>query len=160
VAIAAAEPSDATAPTCVRPLSPKTLTLFSGHCTRGTGRAVRQSVCDPATAVRLGGLSDDIALVATELVSNALRAGSVLCSVVLCVGPRVIELRVSDDAAGEPRLGTPGPSDGHGRGLRIVTAVASSWGWYPSPLGKAVWARFVRSESAGSADEQDGDVVV
>jgi hypothetical protein len=153
VAIGAAGPFDATAPGA--------LSLFSGPCTAVTGRSVRQAVREPGTARRLGSdLSDDIALVATELVSNALRAGSVACSVILRIEPQVIELRVSDDAAGEPRLGTPGPGDEHGRGLNIVAAVASTWGCDASPLGKAVWARFVRAESVRPADEQDGDVVV
>lgn len=83
---------------------------------------------------------DDATLCVSELVTNALLAG---CSgISLCVDLDGGRLRISvhDDASGIPTVRDPGWSDPHGRGLLIVSAVATTWGVRPVDAGKEVWA--------------------
>jgi hypothetical protein len=132
--------------------NPVILPLFVGPCAPGTPAAAREALREGSAAVPLGAqLREDLALVSTELITNAVRAGSMVCIAVLHIWGSVGELRVSDDAPGEARLVDPSPSEDHGRGLRIVAAIAVSWGQEPSPLGKTVWARFAREPAGGGA---------
>ncbi|AUY47790.1 ATP-binding protein [Streptomyces sp. CB01881] len=84
--------------------------------------------------------TDDIVLVAAELLSNAVRHGG---------GPRDLDLtrhgdrlrvRVTDRSPEPPRLGTRRPGQIGGHGLVIVDRLAVRWGCYPDGGGKAVWA--------------------
>ncbi|MFD9290581.1 ATP-binding protein [Streptomyces sp. NPDC060030] len=53
----------------------------------------------------------------------------------------VIRIEVSDTHPAQPVLVTPAPDMGHGRGLIIVAAVATSWGVHDRVgPGKTVWA--------------------
>lgn len=69
----------------------------------------------------------DVVLVASELVTNAVRAGSSTIEVILVGGPSGLELTVADDAAGVPRQRSAGPEALSGRGLGIVAELADSW---------------------------------
>jgi anti-sigma regulatory factor (Ser/Thr protein kinase) len=102
----------------------------------------------------------DVALVVSELVTNAVRHGQ--------VPGRLVELRleydleksvlveVSDAGDGRPpstgvrQIG--GPLAESGRGLTLVAAFADSWGVREREIGKTVWARLLvgpgRSQSA------------
>lgn len=86
---------------------------------------------------------DDAALVVSELVTNALQAGSSAVTVGLAVdGPR-LRISVTDDAPGLPRVVHAGPHDQRGRGLPIVAELCRVWGVTPLPRGKQVWAELV-----------------
>jgi hypothetical protein len=80
-------------------------------------------------------------LVASELVSNAVKAGTGALTVRLAVHHRWFQLGVGDDAGGAPRLAEPGPHDPGGRGLQIVQRLTTQWGSYPASAGKFVWCR-------------------
>jgi anti-sigma regulatory factor (Ser/Thr protein kinase) len=97
---------------------------------------------------------DDVVLVASELVGNAVvhtladptsglditwdvesddpGAGAELTAVVV---------RVADQSIAAPRPRTTDERDTGGRGLAIVAAIASDWGVRCSAMGKQVWAR-------------------
>lgn len=85
-------------------------------------------------------LAADIALVVTELATNAvLHAGSAFC-VSLALSGGAIRISVSDTLP----LGANGV-DQHlaavsGHGLGVVAAIATRWGVESVPSGKAVWA--------------------
>jgi hypothetical protein len=85
-------------------------------------------------------LAADIALVVTELATNAvLHAGSAFC-VSLALSDGAIRISVSDTLP----LGANGV-DQHlaavsGHGLGVVAAIATRWGVESVPSGKAVWA--------------------
>lgn len=98
---------------------------------------------------------DTAALVASELVTNAIKATGIteapadyarLLDVKLA---RVItRLRLSatslfietwDGDQRPPVPARPGDFDEGGRGLRLVTALTTAWGHYPSASGKVVW---------------------
>ncbi|MFD8674149.1 ATP-binding protein [Streptomyces seoulensis] len=92
---------------------------------------------------------DDIVLITAELTANAVRHGHVAgrdFNVRLTLAGRTARIEVSD-TRGErvpPRpgeLGEPGLSDG-GRGLLLVSRLASAWDWHVrgEGPGKVVWA--------------------
>lgn len=88
-------------------------------------------------------LLEDALLLVSELVTNAVLHGQADVVLRVRADPPGIRVSVHDAGNGWPEL--RGPDSNHhavgGRGLRIVDAVASSWGVEPSdPLpGKVVW---------------------
>ncbi|MCU1358197.1 MAG: hypothetical protein JWM89_3615 [Acidimicrobiales bacterium] len=82
----------------------------------------------------------DILVMASELVSNAVLHTKSLPTVTLTVLPDVVRVAVHDD---DPRLPVLEPLDvrrARGNGLRIVDAWAEQWGSYLVPGdGKEVW---------------------
>jgi anti-sigma regulatory factor (Ser/Thr protein kinase) len=95
---------------------------------------------------------DDIAVVVSELLTNALRhalpdAGQVpsrgsLRLALLQPGPSVI-CAVADPSPKAPEQRDPGELCEGGRGLQVIGALADSWGCTPpSRTGKIVWAVF------------------
>ena len=87
----------------------------------------------------------DLALVASELVTNAVVHTSSSTIVVRCrlLAPSHVEVAVSDDGGGAPFVEAVDLGRIGGRGMRLVEAVASAWGWHPVGAGEAkvVWAR-------------------
>jgi anti-sigma regulatory factor (Ser/Thr protein kinase) len=80
-------------------------------------------------------------LVASELVTNAVRHGSPpLRMTVLTVGRGVrIEVRDASPLPPATLLTSPPTAEG-GRGLGIVGALSSRWGHYQEGTGKCVWS--------------------
>lgn len=96
---------------------------------------------------------DDVLLLVSELVSNAVvhtasrDGGSV--SLTLWVSRELVRVEVGDEGgASEPRLADDGPADvlTRGRGLRIVDALATKWGYGGDELGRVVWFESVTSQ--------------
>ena len=84
----------------------------------------------------------DAMLIVSELVANAVMHGRPEIWLHVRSTPSGIALGVQD--AGEALPPTTVPLDGlpdglHGRGLRIVAALASTWGVQPTSEGKLVW---------------------
>jgi anti-sigma regulatory factor (Ser/Thr protein kinase) len=96
----------------------------------------RQLGTGPVTAE----LIDDALLCVSELVTNAVHAGCSKLRLELDLGESRLRVTVVDDAPGLPTLRTAGPGDRSGRGLRLVDALAGSWGVAPDGRSKAVWA--------------------
>ena len=84
---------------------------------------------------------DDAALIVSELVSNAVNATAEGLLVLLELHRGYARVEVVDGSSELPRIGRPGPTESHGRGLLLVAALASEWGVDARPPGKAVWAR-------------------
>jgi len=129
--------------------------------------AARAFVRETLSRWRVSDLSDDVTLVATELVVNALRHG---CRLTLPdvptspvrnlrpVGSPGVELRlvssrsrlicgVNDPSDDVPESSPMEPLSRSGRGLHLIECLSSRWGWIPrvSPghqAGKTVWALF------------------
>jgi anti-sigma regulatory factor (Ser/Thr protein kinase) len=107
----------------------------------------------------LDALFDDIALVASELVTNALRHGVGLPAPDTPPAPGALPIRlslvrrepqvvcaVSDPSSSGPVTRTPENIDFEaecGRGLQLVASFSESWGWHPVAAGKVVWALFM-----------------
>lgn len=88
---------------------------------------------------------DDVVLVASELVSNAVTHVPTPLAADLQVSwelqPDSVVVRVVDDSPELPRRRTTNESDTRGRGLFIVAAIALDWGVRRTGTGKQVWAR-------------------
>jgi anti-sigma regulatory factor (Ser/Thr protein kinase) len=87
-------------------------------------------------------LIQDVTLVVSELVTNAVTAGATHAVLSLGVQTDQVLLDVWDDATELPRPRRPYDRDPHGRGLAIVGSVASQWGVRPQTGAKDVWAAF------------------
>lgn len=90
---------------------------------------------------------NDAVLVTSELFTNAVLHGSRRIDIYVTLDPEALRIAVVDDGRRTPdRWPRPGatPMLG-GRGLRIVDAVASTWGNNFDPAGRTrVWAEMVR----------------
>jgi len=101
-------------------------------------------------------LAGDVALVVSELMTNALLHGSLrdrLIRVRITVTGVVLRVEVSDPR-GE-RLPSPCPvsdTDQFGRGLLLVGALAHRWGWEPRSVGKTVYAEWVLGGDPAAAN--------
>lgn len=82
----------------------------------------------------------DAATIASELVTNALTAGS--SAIELCLGLRgnAVYIEVEDDADGDVKPTNPAPTDLKGRGLLVVAALSREWGVTSVDGVKQVWA--------------------
>jgi len=86
-------------------------------------------------------------LVASELVTNAIvhsqsGAPGGTVTLALCPGPAGVLVQVCDGGgSSEPRLAAPDEEAEHGYGLRLVDALADSWGTIASPEGRVTWCR-------------------
>jgi anti-sigma regulatory factor (Ser/Thr protein kinase) len=85
---------------------------------------------------------EDLLLVVSELVTNAVVHGAEPIVVTMLLAPQRIRVEVTDGAAeSSPHSNRP-PADAEtGRGLSVVTRLAVAWGWRATPgSGKTVWA--------------------
>ncbi len=87
----------------------------------------------------------DVALVVSELFSNALRHAAPLPGAKIRVAWRLdgesVQVSVSDGGGPtRPQLGEPSPSTTGGRGLRIVEKLSRRWGISGGDEGTTVWA--------------------
>jgi hypothetical protein len=93
----------------------------------------------------LPALRDTARLVVTELVSNAVRHGTVAASaaveVTLTRGVGAVYVSVRDRSRRLPKSGGPVPPTVEGgRGLLVVGLMSRAWGATPTVDGKVVWA--------------------
>ena len=89
---------------------------------------------------------DDVVLVATELVSNAVRHADPLpggqVTVTWELDTRSVIVRVTDGgASSQPAVQHPSSRDTSGRGLALVAALAASWGIENTAGATTVWAK-------------------
>jgi anti-sigma regulatory factor (Ser/Thr protein kinase) len=83
---------------------------------------------------------DDAVLAVTELVTNAINAGSQQIVVDVDLHRDHLVLAVADDAPGLPEVQEPEQFSTHGRGLHIIDTLARRWGTERQSIGKRVWA--------------------
>ncbi|MFJ6387243.1 SpoIIE family protein phosphatase [Streptomyces sp. NPDC091972] len=140
-------------------------TLPGGPLAPGSARALlREAVAEWAELALPGSefisdrQTDDAVVVVSELVTNAVvHAGTdieVACRLEADTGALVVEVldhhpsRAPRDSDSEPPSGTPE----YGRGLRLVAALAETWGITYRTGAKTVWAQL----PAGGKDTHDG----
>lgn len=98
---------------------------------------------------------DDLVLVVSELVTNALLHARTPMSVTLEEDePGVVRLAVSDGSAQVPQERHFSLESGTGRGLRLLRSIALEWGVEQRPSGKTVWCRV----GLGDSDYAEFDV--
>ncbi|HMJ74578.1 MAG TPA: ATP-binding protein, partial [Iamia sp.] len=90
-----------------------------------------------------GPVLDDIRLLVSELVTNAIRhAGAAAAIECRLLGSGAFEVAVTDHGDGVPAPVSPYEGDTRGHGLRIVDSLSNTWGVRPEGTGgKTVWAR-------------------
>jgi anti-sigma regulatory factor (Ser/Thr protein kinase) len=86
-------------------------------------------------------LSQAIALVVSELATNAVRHARSPFSVLARSDDQVIRISVRDHSAAMPQVHDVAPLQGSGMGLRMVAAIAGRWGVEVTAGGKSVWAQ-------------------
>lgn len=95
--------------------------------------------------------SDEIELVADELMTNALMhtEGSAIVTLRLLTGTdRRLRVEVEDGSSALPRRREAGDSCVSGRGLLLVETLAEVWGVEARGGGKCVWSEFVVGRGA------------
>lgn len=122
---------------------------------QGVGRA-REFLREWLHSVELAPLTEETELLASEVVTNALIHGDSDVSMDLRRYPNRVRVEVRDS---DPHLALPvsislaEDEAEDGRGLLIVSAIASAWGNSPSGRGKTVW--FELSTPNGAARPQE-----
>lgn len=103
-------------------------------------------------SVQLAGWSIDAAvvgdavLVASELVTNALRHGRAPRRLELELSSERLRIAVGDAGPGRPLQRRLGPDREGGRGLALLEALGADWGFEPKPVaGKRVWCELALS---------------
>jgi anti-anti-sigma factor len=85
-------------------------------------------------------LADNAEVVATELVSNAVRHAGGDLTVSVALGNEFMHVSVRDGSPVPPARQIPDPYHGGGRGLILIDAFAAAWGTTLVAGGKVVWA--------------------
>jgi anti-sigma regulatory factor (Ser/Thr protein kinase) len=95
-------------------------------------------------ALHLEPISDELALVVSELVTNAVRHAEPPVRLELQADDERVTVAVADGSPGRP-VARPAPADAEGgRGLPMIDLIAAETGVRPSPPGKTVWAALTR----------------
>ncbi len=89
------------------------------------------------------GRLDDIELVVSELVANAVKYGQGGVEVAVATAPDALRVAVASVAGEtEPQVRPATAHEPGGRGLAIVDTLADRWGWHREGDRIAVWAEF------------------
>lgn len=111
-----------------------------------SARAARAFAVAALAEWEVGDIADDVLLVITELVNNAVTHAHTPCELRLSVSPATLRIEVIDEGPGTPDPLPPSATRNHGRGLHLVDALTAAWGFEPIETGgKMVWAELLRS---------------
>ncbi|WP_369264417.1 SpoIIE family protein phosphatase [Streptomyces sp. R35] len=122
------------------------------HVAPGDPEALTEARHMIRAAVRAWGArerSDEIELVADELITNALMhtEGSAIVTLRVLAGPdRRLRAEIEDSSSALPRRREAGESGVSGRGLLLVDRLADVWGVEARGGGKCVWCEFIVPE--------------
>lgn len=92
-------------------------------------------------------LIDVAVLLVSELVTNAIQAASIMRKsakprvwLAIAGSCEVVRIEVHDSAqVAVPEACHRADDEESGRGLEVISALATRWGWQPEPCGKFVW---------------------
>ncbi len=91
---------------------------------------------------RLSALADDIELIVSELVTNAIaHSHGTDITLALALNHGLLHLEVRDETARRPEIQQPNDDAEHGRGLVLVQAITEQCGgkWGTGPHGTSTW---------------------
>ena len=100
----------------------------------------RRAVLDWAAGRGLGQVADDMVLVVSELVTNAVLHASPAVTLEVELGEHEVVLAVEDGTPARPRLLLANSAAEGGRGMLLVERLSHEHGVRPRPPGKTVWA--------------------
>jgi two-component sensor histidine kinase len=84
--------------------------------------------------------TDRILMIVNELVSNAIDHARTSCEITVRHTRSLVRVLAADGSPLAPRLPPFDVNAARGRGLQMVEALASRWGWTRRRRGKTVWA--------------------
>jgi anti-sigma regulatory factor (Ser/Thr protein kinase) len=100
----------------------------------------------------LGDYADDAAVIASELVSNAVQHADMDSTEVITVTlmrvwrPDAVAIVVGDSSLHPPVMRETTADSERGRGLQVIDALSVHWGWNPEDGGKEVFAVLARED--------------
>ncbi|WP_432068387.1 ATP-binding protein [Streptomyces sp. C10-9-1] len=112
----------------------------------GRARSHTRAVLADQLPGACAGAVEDVILIVSELVTNAVRYGTEPGDAVqlgLLAAPGGVRIEVRDPCRRHPKPRRRSDQRSRGRGLYIVEGLARSWGVVDSPFGKTVWAETV-----------------
>ena len=114
-----------------------------------TGPAqARRAVAECAVRLGLDEVLDDLLLVVSELVTNAVRHGAPPVRLEVLADDDVVRVAVGDGATAVPVPRTVDAEAEGGRGMTLVDLLAREHGVHSQPSGKTVWAAVTRPGGA------------
>jgi anti-sigma regulatory factor (Ser/Thr protein kinase) len=134
-------------PPAALPVETERTWTFPAH--REAPRAVRRAVAQALTDWGRPDLADDCLLVVTELATNAVRHAASEFTVEVSRQDGGIYLGVSDGTSAVPAARDVAPAVPGGRGLHLIEAVATRWGFVTGGGGKCVWAEIATDAPDG-----------
>jgi len=99
----------------------------------------RNAVSDRLAGVAAATVVDDVRLMVSELVTNAIVHARSACTVTLRIDDAGIRVEIGDGCPQAPTIRRPAPGEPHGRGLLIIESLADRWGVDTGDTGKTVW---------------------
>ena len=117
-------------------------------CSSAAPTLGRDFVSDALTDWGVGDEFPDVALLTSELVTNAVRHAGGPCTLAVALVPDRVRVEVFDSSRRRP---VPEPRDSHragGWGLQIVDQLATRWGSESRGDGKVVWCELSRGKPA------------
>lgn len=120
-------------------------TVHVEHSALGPGQA-RRAVAACAARLGLDDATDDLLLVVSELVTNAVRHGAPPVRLEVTVDDDAIVVRVADGSTGLPQPRDVDPEAEGGRGMTLVDLLTTEHGVHSDPPGKTVWATVRRRQ--------------
>lgn len=113
----------------------------------GAAREARKLVESQLSAWGVEFVRDDLQLIASELVTNALTHTDGPVTISLIAAPDHVRIEVADAGSATPTVRSPSDDDDHGRGMAIVEMLSRAWGTIATETGKTVWAEVPLSEA-------------
>lgn len=124
-------------------------------------RAGRIFVAEQVAALGATALANDAALVAAELVTNAIQHGEPPVSVTVSGDAHCLRIAVHDGNPRPPVRPVISTGDMTGRGIALIEAVTARWGVERlASDGKTVWAELEPVAAADVVDEVDVDALL
>ncbi|MFC5958718.1 SpoIIE family protein phosphatase [Streptomyces pratens] len=143
------------------PESPRAGGRLQQHVAPGDPEALteaRRMIRAGVGAWGAGNRTDEIELVADELITNALmhtEGSAVVTLRVLTSGERRLRVEVADSSSALPRRREAGETGVSGRGLLLVEVLADEWGVEARGGGKCVWCEFSVTRTSAFANPTD-----
>ncbi len=106
--------------------------------------AARAEASRAADDLQIEPLTDELQLVVSELVTNAIRYADPPVDVEIEAGADAVTVAVCDGSPGRPRAKSPDLDAEGGRGLLMIDLLAADTGIRPQPPGKTIWASLAR----------------
>ncbi len=119
------------------------------HTVRGPAQA-RRVVAECAERFGLADAGDDLVLVVSEMVTNAVRHGAPPVRLEVLADDETVLVAVADGSERAPVARTAGELEEGGRGMTLVDLLTLDHGVRPGPPGKTVWATVRRPAAPGA----------